>query len=157
MMKHLSQLNPQFSGTFIGNTSLRIGRFGCALCCLSMTSDLFGCYKSPAEIARMLPLFNAQGELIWSQIAPAFNKKIQFDKRIGDKNHSVRNDAEIKKSILDSPKTVVWLNVANHSHWVFATDVAGNDYRIIDPLDGQPKFAVKTYGNITGSSHLFTP
>lgn len=156
-MIYLSQSDPRWARQKIGQTSLSIGRWGCTLTGLSMLSSYYGCYKSPAEIAKIPGLFTSDGLLIWSMVEKVFDGKIKFQYRYGNGSKSVRNDIAIRASILGSPKTSVLLEVANSSHWVVAVGVIGDDYRIVDPIDGKKKLAIKTFKNISGSAHLYQP
>lgn len=153
----LSQRDKRWAANKIGKSSLTIGRWGCTLTSLSMLSSFYGCYKSPAELAASSGLFTSGGLLIWGQIEKVFKGKIKFVYRYGQGSKSLRNDKAIRDSILKSPKTTVILEVANHSHWVVATGVYGNDYMCVDPIDGQRKLVLRTFGNITGSAHLVQP
>lgn len=153
-MLTLSQSDKRWSTNKIGKSSLTVGRWGCTLTSLSMLSSFYGCYKSPAELAVIPGLFTPQGLLIWGMVEKVFKGKIKFVFRYGQGNKAVRNDKAIRDSILNSPKTSVILEVRNHSHWVVATGVYGNDYYCVDPIDGQRKLVLKAFGNITGSAHL---
>lgn len=148
-MIYLSQRDKRWATALIGATKLTVGRWGCTLTCVSMLSSYYGCYKSPLELAKDRKLFNAQGEIIWGELARVFGGKIKFQiRRYG------RDNKAILTSILGSPKTAVIMQVANKSHWVVGTGVYGTDFYCVDPLDGLKKLTLTTFGNITGSSHL---
>lgn len=156
-MIYLSQRDKRWATATIGKTALTVGRWGCTLTSLSMLSSFYGCFKTPAELAKTLGLFTPGGLLIWGMVEKVFGGKIKFVYRYGQGDKVVRNDKAIRDSILGSPKTSVILEVANHSHWVVAVGVYGNDYMCVDPIDGQKKLVLKTFGNITGSAHLIQP
>lgn len=150
----LTQSDGRWSLNKIGNTALTLGRWGCTITCLSMFSSFYGCYKSPAEIAKMPGLFDAQGRIYWGAIEKAFGGKIKFVYRYGGQGKAVFNRKAILASLENSPNTTVMLEVRNFSHWVAVVGVYGDDFYVIDPIDGKKKLAIKSFGNITGSAHL---
>lgn len=156
-MLHLSQCDGRWSLKTIGESGLTLGRWGCTITCISMLSSFFDCYKSPDVIAKTPGLFTKDGLIIWSGIEKLFGGKLKFVTRIGGKGKAVLSRKDINASLLTSPKTAVILEVRNFSHWVVCVGTYGNDYYVIDPLDGKKKLALKTFGNITGSAHLIAP
>lgn len=151
-MLHLSQRDPKWSSVKIGKTNLRIHDWGCTLTGLSMLSSYFGCYKTPAEIARTPGLFTDQGLIIWTSINKLFGGKLNFEwRQVG------RDDKRIKASLAD-PKKAVLIEVNSGKHWVVGIDWnTANGPRIVDPIDGKVKYLFKAYPNITKSTHLFQP
>lgn len=154
-MRILSQNDPQWSRLKLGNSPLTVGRFGCTTTCISMLSDYFKCYRTPADIAsarnpylKYTDVNHPQGPglIIWEsfKLPPML-----FGKRLRELNH-----AEIQISLKD-PKKAVILEV-EHRHWVVAVGKVPftNVYRIFDPWDGKKKFST-SYKSITGSAHFY--
>lgn len=149
-MKYLSQRDPAWAKIKIGKTNLPVGDWGCTLTDVSMFLSFFGCYMSPAELARFPGLFNPEGKIIWGMIEKATKGKVKFEWRA-----YTRDDKRIKASLdPKSPKTVVLLEVNNGKHWVAAIGAQGGDYRCVDPIDGKARLVLSRYPNITGSAHL---
>lgn len=148
-MLYLRQNDPKWASKPIGKTNISVGRMGCTLTSLSMLSSYYGCYKSPAELAAIPWLFTRDAKIIWANLSKVFAGKIKWQiRRYG------MNRQAITASFAGGPKTSVMCEVANKSHWVVIVGVYGNDYWCVDPIDGKRKLLLKTYGNITGSSHL---
>lgn len=143
-MKILSQRDPQWSAHKIGSSTLTIGRYGCTLTCLSMLTDYFQHFGTPAQIAEHKDWFTKDGLVKWDKLNL---KAMTFEKRLYG-----RNDAEIEKSLKDPNKAVI-LQVENY-HWVvcLGKDVFGR-YRIADPWFGD-KASINRYKIITGSAHF---
>lgn len=122
-----------------------------------MLSSFFDCYLPPDIIAKTPGLFTKDGLIYWGGIEKLFKGKLKFVQRIGSRGKAVFDRKKIDASLINSPKTAVILEVANFSHWVVVVSNYGNDYYVIDPLDGKKKLALKTFGNITGSAHFIAP
>lgn len=154
-MLYLSQKNPTWKDVRIGNTSLTLENWGCLITCLSMLSSYFGCYMTPAQIARYPGAFNSNGEFIWARLVEMFKGKIKFEWR-----QYSRDDVRIRASLLSSPHTAVVLNVNNGKHWVVCVGVndqgARKDYFCADPIDGKKAAVSARYPNIKGSAHVIT-
>jgi len=138
-MKVLSQRDPAWSQTKIGNTNITIGRYGCTLTSISMLSDYFGCYKSPKDMASFLK-YDASGRILW--------QSAKFDKFRFLKRTYSKNDVEIRDAI-KSPKKAVILELG-YSHWVVACkDLGVLGYWVADPYDGKKRLNTK---KITGAA-----
>jgi ABC-type bacteriocin/lantibiotic exporter with double-glycine peptidase domain len=138
----LSQRDPQYAQQKIGKSFLSIGRYGCTLTCISMLSDYFGCFTSPAKIAGMKEWFTNEGLVIWTKLAFT---KFKFQKRLYG-----QDDVAIMDAIKD-PKKAVILEV-DKSHWVVATGKSlFGGYKIADPWFGD-RSTTRRYGKITGSA-----
>jgi hypothetical protein len=151
MMTYFSQRDPRWANVRIGNTRLRVGDWGCTLTGIASLLSFYGIAMTPGQVARYPGLFNARGEILWFNVTKLSKGKLKFVRR-----WYARNDREIKKSILDSPKTCVLIRVTVRGHWVVGIGVTpdGRDYWIMDTLDGKKKQLFKTYPNITGSAHM---
>lgn len=150
-----SQRDQRWANVRIGNTKLTVGRWGCTLTNVAMLLSISGVKMTPGQLARVPGLFNQYGEIIWSNIEKIPGSKLKWDgRRFGRRGRPVRNNKAISESINGSPNTFVLLEVAWGSHWVLGYSVYGSDYMVIDPIDGKKKLAVKSFNNISGSSHL---
>jgi hypothetical protein len=158
---YYSQRDPRWANVKIGTTNLRLGDWGCLISDVCTLLSWAGITITPAQLARYPGLFNKNGELIWANLPAATKGKIKLTRRLGGKTAAgrivwVRDDKAIKTSILNSPNTVVIVQVNNGKHWVAGLGVTpdGKDYWIADPIDGKRKQLSKAYPNITGSAHL---
>lgn len=156
-MIYLSQRDLRWAGVKLGQSKLTVGRFGCTTTCISMLSDYFGCFATPAELAQGklviydLLKYTKDGLLIWKSLNL---KHMDFEKRVFG-----RVDFDIETSLKD-PKKAVILAVNNDAHWVVATSVnkfwrilGRNVYNIIDPWTGK-KSTTRAFKNISGSAHF---
>lgn len=142
-MKYLSQRDPQWCNVKIGQSNSILGKVGCTTTCLSMLSDYFGCYKSPAEIAHNVA--NYVGDLVnW--------KALNFECMQGQRLYG-RSDVTIQNAIND-PNKAIMLNVNSGAHWVAALrkTLFGNSYIVADPWTGKECDVIKTYHDIVGGA-----
>jgi len=142
-MIYLSQYDTRWKMTTIGNTKLTLGRYGCTVTCLSMLSDYFKSFQSPAVLAKNLQ-FTKEGLIIWQSLATTLPFKLL--KRFYDWNIS-----SIDSAIKD-PKMACILQV-NGFHWVVAVKRIPftKHYIIVDPWGGKLSTTAK-YGTITGGA-----
>jgi ABC-type bacteriocin/lantibiotic exporter with double-glycine peptidase domain len=148
-MKILSQLDPEWSGNFIGASTSRIGRWGCTITSISMISDYFNDYKSPAELAG--DAHNFVNDLVhWRNISTKF-KNFKFVKRAYGTTSSLL--PEIKEALKD-PRRAVLVEVDNRTHWVVAYSLKRFSGRlaVADPLGGKIVDVLRKYHNITGAA-----
>jgi len=144
-MLKLRQGDPKWGGVTIGNTKYTLARWGCTLTAISMMSDYYGTYKTPAQLAKGCK-FTDQAEIYWHSVKDAVDSAFKFTWRFYNANYDT-----IDKALFDSPDTAVILEV-NHSHWVFAIGkVSAGIYKIIDPIDGKIK-TTQSYSQITGGA-----
>lgn len=148
-MKYLSQRDPQWASTKLGQSKLEMWRWGCTTTCISMISDYFGCYRSPLEIAKDAANYTKSGLVLWQNMSKFF-PKMNFEWRAYgfDKKR-------IDESLKNKDKAVI-LQVDNKKHWVVALrpTFLGNSYIVLDPWDGKKVDVLKRYANITGSAHF---
>lgn len=144
-MKLLSQRDPLWADKNIGASTIKVGRYGCTLTCLSMLSDYAGAWMRPDVIAGQKEWFTKDGLVIWTKLGiPG----LIFEKRLYGKN-----EAEIDESLKD-PKKAVILQVQNY-HWVVCVGKNWNkSYRIADPWTGKRANMSKYDHDITGSAHF---
>jgi hypothetical protein len=115
-----------------------------------MLSSYYGCYRSPAELARTPGLFDAMGRILWTKLNQVFAGRLTFDWRAYG-----RDDRRITASINGTPKTACVIQVNHQRHWVVGVGVnAPKDYWIADPIDGKRKILRNAYPDITGSAHF---
>lgn len=131
----------------VGTSPLTVGRWGCTITCISMLSDYFGSYKSPAELAQNANLFTSDGLVIWNRLD--FQNMKFVTRMYGD------NEASIKESLRD-PNKAVLLQVDNGQHWILPTreTYVANDYLAVDPWTAKFCAAKGDYRNVTGSAHF---
>ena len=139
----LSQRNPNWAANKLGSSLLTIGRYGCTSTCISMLSDYFNCFKTPAEIAINKDWYTQDGLIIWNKLNFT---KMAFVERI------YRRDDRTIQAALKDPNRAVILQVNNGQHWVVALrkTLFGNSYIVADPWDGTKCDVLKKYHDITG-------
>jgi len=140
-MKVLSQRDPIWAGDYIGKTKVTIGKQGCTITCISMLSDYYNCFHTPAWMADNLR-FTADAKLFWQSVS----EKLCFDFTWrGYSPDYVKIDAAIK-----DPETAVILEVENY-HWVVALSKVPltKIYRIADPWTGSKGLSTR-YRYISG-------
>ena len=155
-IKYLSQRDAKWSTVSMGNSGVTIGRMGCLLTCISMMSDYFGCYQSPAQLATNANNFDIYGGIQWINLHfPNFGFRWREGSQMASGNEKI-DMAMIDDYLTEGPRhadRAVVLNVANKSHWVLAlwkTDTG--DYLAIDPWTGGTCNVLETYHNINGAS-----
>lgn len=144
-MKLLSQRCALWADDKLGASSLSVGRYGCTSTAISMLSDYFGHYVSPADIAKHKEFYTKDGLILWI--------KLKFEGFGFEKRLYGRNDAEIQISLKD-PKKACILEVQG-KHWVVCTgkDILGR-YKIADPWFGDLSTMSRYKDEITGSAHF---
>ena len=142
-MRILCQRDSAWSSVNLGNSPLKIGRYGCTTTCASMLSDYFGCYQQPDDIARHVDWYTKDGLILWSKLNFS---KMAFVWRF----YKFQTDS-INSAIKD-PNLACMLEVDN-CHWVVALSKLPfvNVYRIADPWDSKIKLST-SYKNITGGA-----
>jgi len=158
-INHLRQGDILWGKNKIGNSPVDLAHYGCLITCISMMSQFFGCYKSPAEIASEVKWFNTLGSFIW--INSDFDN-MSFRWREGTQSSMVKKevlDMEMIKSYLahgdnrpsDYNRAVI-LQVNNESHWVLGLWETNGDFKAIDPWSGKDCDVLSLYKNITGAA-----
>ena len=137
----LSQRDQTWAGDTIGNTSLKIGKLGCTITCVSMLSDYYKCFITPGGLAKKLS-FNEEAKLIWSSI----NKVLCFN--FVWRGYGV--DYTKIDAALKDPETSVILEV-EHFHWIVALRKIPftNTYWCADPIHGDKCLSTR-YKYISG-------
>lgn len=141
--KYLSQIDPAWSATTIGNTPYTLGKWGCTITCLSMLSSVTGVWWTPKGIAGQ-PWFDSEGRILWKKIDLPH---IKFVERFYG-----RDDKKIQNAINDPHKAVI-LQVRNF-HWTVALrkSLMLNTYIIVDSFSGA-RTTTRLYKNdITGGA-----
>lgn len=138
----LSQRNPEWFDTKIGNTNETVGGKGCLITDHSMITFLIEKYLNPGELAQTLD-FTKEAYLIWNSV-----HKIGLD--FVYRFYS-RNDEKIKSAFRDPDQYVV-LQV-NNNHWVWLIGISGG-YKVADPYYGDKCYLSKRKYKITGFAVL---
>lgn len=129
-------------------------RWGCVITSLCVLLSSRGSKITPAQMAKMPGLFNAEGEILWGELSRATKGAVrEFNSRL-----RTRDDKAIRATVLGGPTLValIEVEVKNDRHFVAALAVSEDkkDFWIEDPLDGKRKWLSKCYPNIKGSAHL---
>lgn len=155
-MIQLSQYDPRWAKVTLGKTYCTLAKYGCTTTGLSVISDYFGNFITPAVLAKELfyiekdPKPENIGKIIWSSVPKVTNFRLverQYKPNFESLNDILR---------YPNPDWAVLLEVENGAHWVVATKKFPfmNEYFIIDPLGGK-KRTTFVYKNITGAA-IFT-
>ena len=146
-MRILSQRDKAWRDANLGQSSLTVGRFGCTTTCLSMLSDYFNCYVTPAEIAHNAANYTKDGLVVW--------KNLKFGKFRFVARDYAEDRAKISEFIKDPDKAVI-LNVDGGHHWVVALrkSLVGNDWVVADPWNGDKCGAKARYKDVVGAAYF---
>lgn len=143
-MIKLWQRDPLWANVKIGRSNLTISKYGCALTCVSMLSDYFGCFQRPDDIATKLDWFTPDGLILWT--------KLNFSKMAFVWRFYKLNTETVNAAVKD-PNLGCILNVDNGSHWVCVLSKIPflNIYRVFDPWENKVRLT-SSYKNITGGA-----
>jgi len=125
-MQNYKQNNPRWNRTKIRGTNLRVGEYGCLICCIATLASYF---QPEIGVQGVIDLtgFWPDGNVIWkSGNYPSF----EYDKIIKG-----RDDEAIKQALNDPDRAVI-LGLNSGKHWVVACqyNTELNNFEIADPL-----------------------
>ena len=149
-IQQLSQRDPAWSEHKMPPTNIVIGKMGCLTTVLSMISDLFGCYRNPADFADNCVKYDAQGNVLWGTLKTCF----KLEKRL-----VTLHENEIDKSLKDPNRAVAIQVEGRHWLWVIGKvpvikRMNGQPvYKVIDPWFGDRAYSNR-YKTISGSAHM---
>lgn len=163
-----SQRDERWSGERLGFGPRTIGRWGCLLTCMAMSLGRFGEQATPAELnarLRMLTVGSGfTGDSVMFAALPAAFPQIAFGGNMapsadtgarfvtgveepGLLNHIDAHLAAGGIVILQVDVSAVTPYIPDaDQHWVLAVARRGDDYDILDPLDGRLASLVQRYG-----------
>jgi hypothetical protein len=139
---HISQQDPKWKDTKLGNSSLTIGSYGCALTCVAMYLSGFDHPEDPASLNTKLK--NKGGfvdaAIVWgavSAIYPTVKYKNLIlcrdtDAPIDMIGNAVFAGQPVLLEVDHSPKPGL------QTHWVVAYQKAGKDFLVLDPWPYPP-------------------
>ena len=133
----ISQQDPKWKDTKLGNSSLTIGSYGCALTAVAMYLSGFGYPEDPASLNGRMKSNGgfADAAIAWCTVS-AIYPKIKYNNliicrdtdapidMIGD---SIRAGQPVLLEVDSSPKSGL------QTHWVLAYQKVGKDFLILDP------------------------
>lgn len=140
-MKLINQTSPEYSGWTLGNSSLTVYDFGCAVASSSMATD-----KDFLSIIDNPDNFNSQGLIIWDKIAPIKDRRWYS---------AAPANLPVIVDYLNRGYRVIFETRFNKNeamqHFVCAinTNAQGNDFEIADPIDGKKRWFSEKYGEPT--------
>lgn len=165
----LSQNDLRWKNSLLGQSNRTIGEFGCFLTCVAMILNAYGENLTPSEANnRFLQLPSGANGTGFNRDTLFFNAPVAaFDHIRNDGNFKPFQNtgatfADFDPNLLDhlnqhlitgglallqvdkTPAAAYNPNV--DQHWVFVQVGNGNDYQIVDPLDGGVKSLVASYG-----------
>lgn len=165
-----SQKDPRWSGMILGFGPRTIGEFGCLLVCMTMIVNAYGENTTPDQLNnRFKQVGGFQNDLVFFRAPALAFSHIQFDNvnwkplpdtgatgAVFDSNLISRLDQHLGRGDLallqvdQVPSTAY--NPGVEQHWVVAIARTGNDYYVIDPLDGKGTSLLAKYGPPDSSS-----
>lgn len=155
-IKYLSQQDPRWRDIKIGNSQYTVGNYGCALTCISMVSDYFGCFQDPGQLA-VNPKVAPDGSVNWTTLDfPNFSFRYADGNLFSSK---FSPDNEMLKSYLDNNgkggdrACIIQLVITPYKNGTpFTHFLLGlwalpetNDIMVIDPWDGKSKPLLLSY------------
>jgi hypothetical protein len=154
-IKYLSQRDPQWAMVKMGTSQTTLGAKGCLVTDLSMLTDYFGCYQTPAQIAQNSKNFQ-NDNLNWIALDfPTFS----FRAELNNPFETAPVDMNIVKAWIEDPSDInkadraVILEVSNHTHWVLPLwYTATGDILAIDPWIGKTCNVFEDYHNVTNAA-----
>ena len=161
-IKYLSQRDPAWSSILLNGSDLTIGNFGCAITCISMLSDYYGCKVTPDKIATN-PKAVTVGNVSWIGLDfPTFSFRYA-DGNVMNTDQSIIDNECLKSYLSDGNNgdrsAIIQITVnspkSNSSYTHFLVGLwmlpDTNDIMVIDPWDGKskPLFLSYPYAKIT--------
>ena len=157
-MGYESQQDPRWRDIKMDNSNLTVGGYGCALTCISMLTDYYGCFQTPGQLA-LLHNVCPGGNINWTTLDfPTFSFRYA-DGNLMNTNQSVIN-ADILKSYLSDVNNgdrsaIIQITVtppkggASYTHFLIGDWLLPltNDIKVIDPWDGKSKDLFLSYPN----------
>jgi len=144
---YLEQDNRKWAETFIGETELTIGKYGCLIVSLSMLSYWYGEYITPVELAEDLN-YTENGLLYWRSI----DRVLPFNFVWRYYSRDTRKIQEILFS--EDNACVVEVKAFGARHWLLLINYTGGRYFAIDPLTADVVDVEKEYGLISGFAEV---
>lgn len=137
MMTYISQLDSRWRDDYLGRTNLRVGRWGCTVCCISMLTSYFGKFHAPNYLVKMLDFMEDRehyGLLVWNSVERETNFALK--ERVWGLDIKKFDEGCAKKDMAT-------LLQVNGCHWVVAIKriPLTNTYIIVDPLSGKKRLS----------------
>src|SRR5258706_5759669 len=133
----LSQQDPRWKNMSLGNSSLTIGEYGCALTCVAMYLSGFDYPEDPASLNAKMKSKGGfvDAAIVWgaiSSIYPAIKYKNLIISRDTDApvdmiGNSTAAGQPVLLEVDSSPKSGL------QTHWVVAYSKVGKDFLVLDP------------------------
>lgn len=144
-MQILCQRDARWAFKPIGESTETVGKKGCVITDISMSSSYFGYFRDPGFLAKYLK-FTASGLVLWQSIADILNCKFVW--RGYPSNFK---QTEVDEALKNPAKTCL-LNVDGGAHWVLGIYRVPltKKYWVADPWTGTRKF----YSGVIGYSIL---
>lgn len=143
-MDSFSQRDPKWADLHLGQSPLKMGRYGCTTTCIADLSTYFGDNFTPGWAVKNIK-YTPDGLILW--------QSCKFFKFAFERREHGRNDANIEAALKDLNRAVI-LQVANASHWVVALGKLLGVYRIADPWVGDKSTMLRYKNNITGAAYF---
>jgi len=140
----LSQKDTRWSNEKLGTSSVTIGAYGCLLTSVAMVCNYFGKNTDPSKLNKDLIEVNGyeSGNLLkWNAVETIYPDIVV------DWNYFLANpdDALIDEVLVQELPVIVQVDYNTNTpaldqHWVLVVGKEGNDYLIVDPIDGSTAY-----------------
>lgn len=135
---HFSQNDPKWKDEQLGYCpGYTIGGWGCAITCAAMVYNYYSSnYTNPSKLNQCLKEKGGYAEgcnIIWGNNCQPFSLPWSF----------VATTNALSKKLENYP-VIVWDNCKYQTHFLVAIEKSGNDFLVIDPIDGQAKLFFAT-------------
>jgi hypothetical protein len=136
MFENFCQTDPKWNNFEIPGTTLKLGRWGCAVCCLANVAKSAGKDENPLKLALELKFSN--GSVLWSSLTERYSdislKKVQNNPNWTEIDEWLKtgNPVIVKINISKKPKILL-------EHWVVIWDkITAGNYIVSNPLNAGP-------------------
>jgi hypothetical protein len=159
-IQYISQQDPKWRDIKMSGSQLTIGDYGCAITCVSMLTDYYGCKQTPDQIGTN-PKFVVNGNMNWIGLDfPTFSFRYADGNQFNT-NKSVIDNALLKSYLSDiyngDRSAIIQITVTppkggkSYTHFLVGLWTLPDDIMVIDPWDGKskPLFASYPYSKIT--------
>jgi ABC-type bacteriocin/lantibiotic exporter with double-glycine peptidase domain len=131
------QNDPQWGAETLGGTNERMAAAGCTVTCMAMGLSALGYPIDPLQLCKALKErsgFTENGLVVWNKVNEITNGKVKVD--FPSLTHE-RIEAELQQN---RPVIARIMLTDTITHWVLIVGKEGQEYLIIDPLNGAKTF-----------------
>lgn len=153
-LKYLSQRDPKWGDVILSGSSLRMKDYGCALTCISILTDYYGCYTEPGVLA-VNPKFCINGNVSWIGLDfPTFSFR-WADGNLFNTALSIIDNGLLKNYCSNASNgdraAIIQITVTPpkggqpYTHFLVGLWTTDDDIHVLDPWDGKSKYLFASY------------